>query len=176
MRMHRAWLLVSTLLDHHDRSTASSLSRRSVVCSTARECGWSRTPSVSYGSPVCAFGAPQFGFGPGERESFRLVPVHAAPCGRSLPVSTRVFRLDTGPPPPPQNRSSRDGIVGGPFSRLADTPPPAPWGSRHVALTVENSPGPLGKMLLKTRGRCHPPCNRPFLIGCEVSVHDYYDF
>ena len=30
-----------------------------VVCSTARECGWSKTPSKCYGSPVCAFGAPQ---------------------------------------------------------------------------------------------------------------------
>ena len=46
------------------RLTASSLSHRGVICLTAHENGWSRIPSKFYGSPVCAFGAPQAsGFG-----------------------------------------------------------------------------------------------------------------
>ena len=90
MRMRRPWLLASTLLRPPARLTASSLSRRSVVCSTALKHGWSKTPSVCYGSPVCAFGAPQAsGFGSWEQDA----PHHPGtrrPVRAALPVRIRV--------------------------------------------------------------------------------------
>ena len=142
------------MLHRHDRSTASSLSH--IVGRGLLNCppegGWSRAPSVSYGSHVCAFGARQFAFGPRERKTFRLAPVLAAPLERHCPFLFAHSPEYRTPSPTPETRFEEWDRRSARFLVWQTSPRRHPGVHLHVTLTVGDTPGPLAKMLLRARG------------------------
>ena len=79
--------------------------------------------------------------------------VPRAASSRDDAAVTIVYPKTGTPSPTPEPRFKEWDRRRAPFSRLVDTPPPAPRSPQHVTLTVEEQPGPLGKVLLRTRGR-----------------------
>ena len=128
---------------------------------TAHESGWSRTPSKCYGSPVCAFGAPQAsGFGSRELIAPRD-PGTGSPVRWHCPFVVAYSPDYWTPSPTPERLFKEWDRRGAHLSPDRHLPARHPGVHLHVALTGGEPPGPLGEMLLRARENDHPPKSLP---------------